>query len=90
MGQIKALTFQVDPSREIHEVEVIVERKFKAHFHFISWDNVNFGISICLSLPNLEIHLPFSFIRIGWSWVTVPDDEVFSYMQVNQYGKEVD
>ena len=36
-----------------------------AYFWFIGWDCISFGIHICLSAPNLEVHLPFGFIRLG-------------------------
>ena len=38
---------------------------FDAYFWFVGWDCVSLGISICFSLPNIEIHVPFGFIRLG-------------------------
>lgn len=41
------------------------KRQFVAYWHFNGFDNISFGLSINLHLPNLEIHLPFGFIRFG-------------------------
>lgn len=41
-------------------------KRFVAYFHFIGWDHIQLGFHICLSLPNIEVHVPFGFIRIGW------------------------
>ena len=43
----------------------MVYRQFKILYHFVGFHNIMFGISIDLSLPNFEIHLPGGFIRIG-------------------------
>jgi hypothetical protein len=42
------------------------ERKFVAYFYFVGWDSISLGAHVCWSKPNVEIHLPFGFIRIGW------------------------
>jgi hypothetical protein len=42
-------------------------RRFDAYFWFVGWDCLSLGLSVCLSLPNIEIHIPFGFIRIGRS-----------------------
>jgi hypothetical protein len=39
--------------------------RFTAYFWFMGWDCLQLGIHVCLSLPNIEIHIPFGFIRIG-------------------------
>lgn len=41
-------------------------RSFEAYFAFVGWDCVQLGFHICVSLPNIEIHIPFGFVRIGW------------------------
>jgi len=41
-------------------------RVFVFYFHFVGWDCLSLGGHICLSLPNIEIHIPFGFIRIGF------------------------
>ena len=42
------------------------KKKFVAYYYCNGWD-FNLGISICWHLPNIEIHIPTGFIRIGWS-----------------------
>lgn len=42
------------------------KRRFVAYFHFVGWDCISLGLHVALSCPNIEIHLPFGFIRIGW------------------------
>lgn len=38
--------------------------------YFVAWFNYNFnincGLSICLKQPNIEIHIPLGFFKIGW------------------------
>ena len=45
----------------------VAKRKFVAYFHFVSWDCISLGLHVSLRCPNIELHLPFGFIRIGWS-----------------------
>lgn len=42
------------------------KRQFECYYYFVGWSSVSLGVSVCVSLPNIEIHLPFGFIRIGW------------------------
>jgi len=35
------------------------------------------GFHICLLSPNIEIHVPFGFFRIGWLATWYVDDEMF-------------
>lgn len=51
--------------RQMSLENIMKEKRFKIQFHFIDFYNISFGINICLSEPNIELHLPFSFIRIG-------------------------
>jgi hypothetical protein len=44
------------------------EKRFRILFHFNDFYNINFGINICLNMPNIELHIPFGFFRIGWDW----------------------
>jgi len=41
--------------------------RFDAYFWFVGWACLSLGVTICIGLPNIEIHLPFGFIRIGRS-----------------------
>ena len=45
--------------------------RFVAYYYFIGWENISFGLHVCLGLPNVEIHLPFGFVRIGRPQVQV-------------------
>ena len=36
------------------------------YYWFVGWDCWSLGAHICFGAPNIEIHLPFGFIRIGW------------------------
>jgi hypothetical protein len=36
-----------------------------AYFWFVGWSCISLGFHVCLSAPNIEIHLPFGFIRLG-------------------------
>ncbi len=44
------------------------DRHFVTYFHYNGWWNINFGISLCLLGPHIEIHVPFGFARIGWAF----------------------
>ncbi|MGY3482324.1 hypothetical protein ACVW1C_000207 [Bradyrhizobium sp. USDA 4011] len=35
------------------------------YFWRTGWDHFSFGLHICFGAPNIEIHLPFGFLRIG-------------------------
>jgi len=41
-------------------------RHFSAYFHFTGWSQISIGAHIDVSMPNVEIHLPFGFLRVGW------------------------
>lgn len=49
-----------------------VVKKFCAYYYFNGWDNWSLGLHFCPTEPNIEVHLPFGFIRIGWTR-TYPD-----------------
>lgn len=36
-----------------------------AYFWLVGWDCISLGLSVCVSAPNIEIHVPFGFFRIG-------------------------
>jgi hypothetical protein len=40
-------------------------RHFVAYFHVTAFSHVSLGVHLSLLSPNIEIHLPFGFIRIG-------------------------
>jgi hypothetical protein len=43
-----------------------MKKNFVCYYHFVGWDCISFGGHICIGMPNIELHLPFGFIRIGW------------------------
>ncbi len=45
----------------------IMKRRFVAYWWFTGGLNISLGITVNLTLPNVEIHLPLGFVRIGWS-----------------------
>lgn len=40
-------------------------KRWGAYFWFVGWDCFSLGAHVCLGCPNIEIHIPFGFIRIG-------------------------
>lgn len=45
--------------------EATASKMFVAYFYCSGWD-LSLGVSLCLTAPNLEIHVPFGFFRFGW------------------------
>lgn len=41
------------------------QKEFVAYYYFVGWSHISLGFHICLAKPNIEIHLPFGFVRIG-------------------------
>lgn len=39
---------------------------FCAYYYFVGWTHLSLGLHLCLHKPNVEVHLPFGFVRIGW------------------------
>lgn len=44
------------------------EKLFVCYIWFTGWNHISLGLHLYWSLPNIEIHLPFCFLRIGWEW----------------------
>jgi len=44
------------------------EKLFVCYVWTQSWYYLSLGFHIDLVSPNIEIHLPYCFIRIGWEW----------------------
>ena len=55
---------------------------FKFYWWFVGWDCLSIGLHVCVSAPNVEVHCPFGFFRIGRrpkpkpAIITLPDDMV--------------
>lgn len=47
-------------------VPCIVRKRLRFYFHFVGWENISLGIHVNLRMPNVELHLPFGFIRAGF------------------------
>lgn len=41
-------------------------RFFVAYFYLTSLAYIQFGFHVSIEDPNIEIHIPFGFIRVGW------------------------
>ena len=44
-------------------------RRFVAYFYFAGWDCLSLGFHVSLLAPNIELHVPFGFIRVGWQFL---------------------
>lgn len=42
------------------------KKVFICYWYFVGWDCIQFGLHICFSAFNIEVHLPFGFFRIGF------------------------
>src|SRR5258705_72951 len=42
-------------------------RQFVFFIHFMGMDNISLGLHFNWRCPNIEVHLPFCFIKIGWA-----------------------
>ena len=42
------------------------EKRFVAYY-YCNGCSLSLGLSIHFQKPNIEIHLPFGFVRIGWT-----------------------
>lgn len=49
--------------------EPVRERTFVAYWYFNGWSHIQLGVHVCLWSPNIEVHLPFGFFRVGWQRV---------------------
>ena len=61
--------------KTIHK-DLLPKKVFVHYWWFTGWDNIALGININWRLPNIEIHLPFGFIRFG----------LFDNFEVTDYG----
>jgi hypothetical protein len=67
----------------------IIQRKFVACFFLVGFDNISLGVSFNWYIPNIEIHLPFGFIKIGWDSLEEPWDspeETKKYCERRTFG----
>jgi hypothetical protein len=43
------------------------KNRFEIFLKVLGWHCISFGIHIDIYAPRIEIHLPFCWIRVGWS-----------------------
>lgn len=43
-----------------------MKRRFVCYYFYVGWHCWSFGLSIDVKSPNIEIHLPTGFVRIGF------------------------
>jgi len=53
------------PVRKFPNAYGIETERFVAYWFFTGWTQISFGINISLEGPNIEIHIPFGFVRLG-------------------------
>lgn len=41
-------------------------RRFVCYFYHTSWAHVQLGLHLDLRSPNIELHVPFGFFRLGF------------------------
>lgn len=63
--EIKSLVeeYQASPNYK----KPIFKQGLQVHWHFVGWGHLSLGFHVCLdkNRRNIEIHLPFGFLRIG-------------------------
>lgn len=42
------------------------DKQFIAYFYCNGFNHISLGIHLDWTAPNMEIHFPFGFFRIGW------------------------
>jgi len=45
------------------------DRQIVCHFHFVAWSHWSLGFHLDAASPNIEMHVPFGFVRIGWQGI---------------------
>ncbi len=68
----------------MHDPDMTRRRFESPYFFFVKWTCFSLGIRVDLAGPNVELHVPFGFFRVGWNppytfpklgrgrWVWVP------------------
>jgi len=68
----------VDEAGEVNEEawEALSRKRIVAYWWFVGWWDISLGIHISLECPNIEIHLPFGFFRVGWEIKYIAGDKI--------------
>jgi len=45
------------------------QRYFAFYYWFVGWHHLSFGFHVDLKSPNIEIHLPFGFLKFGFEYI---------------------
>lgn len=64
---------------------ITLSRRFVAYWWFVQWSCISFGFHIDVRSPNIEIHLPFGFFRIGWETLDKWEQEVIDRRTARGY-----
>lgn len=66
----------------------IIDKQFIYYIHFVGFNEISLGFHVDIASPNIEIHLPFCFIKIGWQGVL--SEEYFGEFKkrYRTYGKQ--
>lgn len=61
--------------------------RWECYFYWQGWDNINLGLHLNWRIPNVEIHLPFGFIRAGMAshYDYVDGNRLLHRVALNQY-----
>lgn len=59
------------------------ERRFCAFFWFVGWDCISLGAHVSLMCPNIELHVPFGFFKLGWDY-HYPDTIYLNAKETNE------
>lgn len=63
-------------------------KRFKIILHWQSWNEISLGISVDIKNPNVEIHLPFLFAKLGWVYRKKDDGKILTLRSYNKIMKE--
>ena len=53
-------------------------KRFVAYY-YCNGSDLSLGISLHWQMPNIEIHLPFGFVRIGWVRADQPQRNYYGH-----------
>lgn len=59
-----------------------VSRYFCAFFMYVGWCDWQLGFHVCLRGPNVEIHVPMGFFKLGWARVNLVEEDDGSLVNV--------
>jgi hypothetical protein len=62
-----------------------MKKRLKINFHFVSFYHLSLGFHVDLSIPNIEFHVPFGFLRIGITYS--PDKKIFEFSSAKEMEK---